>query len=55
LHFHPASIGFHGLLDAGTRSSTEPFSHARHPNGVVATTTLNLLVWLGRLLETVVS
>jgi hypothetical protein len=52
LDFHRATIVFRSLLDAGTRSSTEPFPRARHPDGVIATATLDLLVWLGRLLAT---
>ena len=33
LDFHRATIVFRSLLDAGTRSSMEPFSRARHPDG----------------------
>jgi hypothetical protein len=51
LDFHRATIVFRSLLDAGTRSSMEPFSRARHPAGSAATVTLDLLDWRGRLLE----
>ena len=52
LDFHRATIVFRSLLDAGTLSFMEAFARARHPDGVVATATLDLLVWLGRLLAT---